>query len=103
MLIPDNIRIGSKNYKVTRIKNNALKNKKITSVTVGKNVKSIGSGAFMNCKKLKTVTIKSKSVKFGKNCFKGIYAKATIKTTGKTQAKKVKKASVGYKKTMKVK
>lgn len=103
VLIPDNIKIGSKNYKVTRIKNNALKNKKITSVTVGKNVKSIGSGAFMNCKKLKTVTIKSKSVKFGKNCFKGIYAKATIKTTGKTQAKKVKKASVGYKKTMKVK
>lgn len=103
VLIPDNIRIGSKNYKVTRIKNNALKNKKITSVTVGKNVKSIGSGAFMNCKKLKTVTIKSKSVKFGKNCFKGIYAKATIKTASKAQAKKVKKASVGYKKTIKVK
>lgn len=103
LIIPDSIKIGSKKYKVTRIKNNALKNKKITSVTVGKNVKSIGSGAFMNCKKLKTVTIKSKSVKFGKNCFKGIYAKATIKTASKAQAKKVKKASVGYKKTMKVK
>lgn len=101
--ISDTISIGGRNYKVTKINNNVFKGKKITSVTVGKNVKSIGSGAFMNCKKLKTVTIKSKSVKFGKNCFKGIYAKATIKTASKAQAKKVKKASVGYKKTMKVK
>lgn len=103
VIIPDSIKIGSKKYKVKKINNNVLKNKKITSVTIGKNVRSIGSGAFTNCKKLKNVTIKSKYVKFGKNCFKGLHAKATIKTTSKAQVKKVKKASVGYKKTMKVK
>ena len=62
--------------------------KSIRSVTIPTTVKykgttykvtSIGSKAFYNCKKLKTVTIKSRKVKsVGKNAFKGIYKKAKV-------------------------
>ena len=44
-------------------KANALKgNKKIESLTIGKNVRKIGKNAFANCRKLKKVIIKSKKI-----------------------------------------
>lgn len=81
--IPDTVKIDGIVYKVTSIEKNAFKNNKyIKNVTIGKNIKTIGSNAFAGCKKLKNITIKTKNLKknkIGKNAFKGIYTKATIK------------------------
>lgn len=83
--IPKTVTYGGKTFKVTSVADNALKNKtKVTSVTIGTNVTSIGKNAFYGCKKLKTITIKTTSLKsVGKNAFKNIYAKATIKVPEK--------------------
>ena len=68
-------------YKVTSIAASALKgNKTITKVTIGKNVTTIGKNAFNGCEKLKTITIKSKSIKsVGKKAFTSIAKKAKVK------------------------
>lgn len=84
--------------------------KSIRSVTIPATVKykgttykvtSIGSKAFYNCKKLKTVTIKSKKLKsVGKNAFKGIYKKAKVtvpKSKYKAYRKLLKKAGFSSK------
>lgn len=101
--IPATVIIGDKNYKVTSINKNAFKgNKKLTSVTIGRyvetigdsafesctsltkitipsNVKTIGKKAFYKASKLKTITIKSKKLtKVGSSAFKGINSKAKI-------------------------
>jgi hypothetical protein len=63
----------------------------------------IGKNAFNGCKALKKVTFKSTKVKkIGKNAFKGIAKKSTIKVPKKkkTAYKKLLKKS-GYKKTVK--
>ena len=93
--IPATVTIQGTKYKVTSIAANALKgNKKVTKLTIGKNVTSIGKKAFYNCKKLKSVTIKTTKMKsVGKYAFKGIAKQATIKCP----AKKLKK----YKKILK--
>ena len=69
--IATEVTIDDTTYMVTAIDKNAFKgNKKITKVTIGKNVKSIGAGAFKNCKKLKQVRINSKLLKkVGKKAF----------------------------------
>ena len=41
----------------------ALKGKAVTSVIVGKNVKTIGTSAFEKCSKLKTITVKNTVLK----------------------------------------
>ena len=87
-------------YKVTAIGAKAFKGSKATSVTLGKNIKAIPSGAFTNCKKLKTLTLKAKLKKVSKGAFKG--CKKKIKVKGGSA--KVRKANVkllkksGYKK-----
>ena len=81
----------------------------LKKATIGKRVTSIGKNAFYGCKKLKTITIKSSKVKtIGKNAFKSINKKATITLKGTKKAnkalkKKLKKSSVGYVKTWKIK
>ena len=79
--IPATVKIGGLTYQVTKIEKNAFKNnKKLTTVTIGKNVKNIGANAFSGAGKLNKITIKTTSLKtVGKNAFKGIKAKATIK------------------------
>lgn len=58
--IPDSIKVDGITYKVTSISASAFSgNKTVTSVTIGKNVKTINKKAFYNCSKLKTLTIKS--------------------------------------------
>lgn len=85
--IPATIKAGGVTYKVTSIGAKACKGyKKLTSVTIGKNVKSVGKEAFYKCKKLKNITIKSKELKtskIGKNAFKGIKSSATIRVPAK--------------------
>ena len=82
LVIPDSIKVDGKNYNITSIAKGVFKNdKKITKVTIGKNVKTIGKEAFYGCKNLKTITIKTTKLSkknVGSNAFKGIYAKASI-------------------------
>ncbi len=101
--IPKTVTIGGKSFRVTTIAKNALKKSKVSSVTIGSNIKTIensafegcgkltkvtigskvtkiGSSAFKNCKKLRTVTIKSKNIKsVGKKAFQKIAPNAKIK------------------------
>ncbi len=81
--IPDTISINGVKYKVTEVKANALKNnKKVKSVTIGKNVTKIGKNAFLGCKKLKTIKIKStklSSKNVGKSAFSKINSKVKVK------------------------
>lgn len=76
VVIPATGIFNGKTYKVTAIGASAFKsNKKIKSVTIGKNVKVIGKKAFYKASKLKTVIIRSKllkSSKIGKYAFKGV-------------------------------
>ena len=54
----------------------------ITKITIGENIVSIGKNAFYGCKKLKTITIRSKkltSKTVSKNAFKGLTRITTIK------------------------
>ena len=96
----------------------ALKNKKLTSVVIPKKIKigkktykvtGIAKNAFKNCKSLKKITIKTKTLKkVGKNAIKGIYKKAKIICPKKKKLyikkyKKLFKKNTGYRKTMKIK
>ena len=81
--VPNMIVINNDVYKVTSIKSKAFYNKSvIKKITLGKNIKSIGTKAFYKCKKVKTVTIKTtklttKNVK--SNAFGKMKASMTIK------------------------
>lgn len=79
--VPSKVKIGNDTYKVTAVAKNAFrKNTKLTSVTIGLNVKTIGSYAFYGVSQLKSITIKSvKLTSAGKNVFKKTNAKMTVK------------------------
>ena len=85
--------------KVTSIAAKAFKgNKKVQKLIIPASVRKIGKQAFVNCKKLKNITIKTsyltnKSV--GAGAFKGVHAKAVIKVP--------KKKLKAYKKLLKAK
>lgn len=82
--IPKTVTFGGKKYNVTAIAANALNNTKMTRVIIGTKVRKIGKGAFLNCKKLNHITIKSAGLKsVGKNAFKGINKNAKIKVPAK--------------------
>lgn len=85
VVIEDTVKIGAKKYKVTSIASKALYyNKKVTSVTIGANIKTIGSSAFNGCKNLSTIKIESKVLKkVESKAFKGISSKAKIKVPAK--------------------
>lgn len=95
--IPATIKANGITYKVTTIAAKAFKqNKKLQSVTVGANVKSISNNAFFKCPSLKTVNLKTVlliSKTASKKAFKGANKKLVIKVP-----KKVKKS---YKKIFK--
>ena len=107
--IPATVRAADgKVYKVTAIAKNAFKNnKKLKSVTIGKNVTSIGDRAFFGCKKLKTITVNTKLLKankIGKKAFSGINSKATVKVPKKkfnAYKSMLRKKGVGKKATFK--
>ena len=87
LTIPATIKANGKTYKVTAVKASACKGmKKLSAVTIGKNVKTIGKNAFNGCSKLKSVTIKTTlltGATVGANAFKGIQSKAAIKCPAK--------------------
>ena len=80
--IPASIKIGTRKIPVTMIRANAFQNmKKLTSVTIGANISVIGREAFMGCKRLRRIIIKTRSLT-GKtvktNAFTGIRPAATV-------------------------
>jgi hypothetical protein len=83
IVIPSTVSISGITYKVTSIAANALKNnKKVTKVTVGKNVTTIGKYAFYGCSKLKSITlstVKLSTKTVGTKAFSGVYAKVKVK------------------------
>lgn len=87
--IPAAVKIGNYNFKVTAIGKNAFKNsRKLKSIVIGKNVKNIGTGAFLKAAKLSSVTFKgTNAVKVGKNAFKGTSAKMKVQVPKKMKSK----------------
>lgn len=101
----DTVTILGVKFKVVQISEKALKNRSsVTSITIGKNVQSIGKEAFYGTKKLKNMTIKSTSLtKVGSNALKNTYAKAKIKVPkGKVTKYKALFKNKGQKKTVKI-
>lgn len=82
IVIPDTLRIQGVTCKVTEISSNALKNnKKITKITMGKNVSVIGGNAFYGCKNLSSITLRTTKLTYkttGANAFKGIRSNAAV-------------------------
>ena len=78
--IPDTIKVNGKSYKVTEIKAKACAgNRLLTTVTLGKNIKTIGAGAFNGCANLKKITFKGTALtKAGSNAFKGTKPSITV-------------------------
>lgn len=102
--INSKVKIQNKVFTVTSIGSYAFKNNKnLSEVTVGKNVKYIKKGAFLNCSKLKKIHFTGNNLtKVEQSVLKGISSKAIIKVPaakqnayaklfkGKGQAKTVK-------------
>ena len=63
--IASEVKINGFSFKVTSVRKNAAKNnKKISTLTIGKNIISIGANSFSGCKNLKNITLKgTKSIK----------------------------------------
>ena len=104
--IPATVKINKTSFKVTAIGANVWKNDKtVQSVTIGKNVQTIGANAFSGAAKLKKITVKGTSLKkVGAKALKNISAKAVIKVpkTKKAAYKKLFKGK-GQKKSVVVK
>jgi subtilisin family serine protease len=98
-------RVNGKKYYITSIGKNAFKKcSKLSKITVGSNIKSIGSYSLYGCKKLKTITINGKKIKkVGKKALKGVHKYAKIKVP-KSKLKAYKKIfkNKGQKKTVKI-
>lgn len=90
--IPNTIKVNRKRYKVVAVANKAFSNnKKVKKVTIGKNVTSIGKNAFKGCINLKSIVVKSSSLKkVGKNALQETNKKLVIKVPEK-QVKAYKK------------
>lgn len=85
--VPATVTIDGFTFRVTAISAKAFGGcKKLKSVTIGANVRSIGKQAFKNCKKLSKITIRTGKLTkgtVGAGAFKGIAKKASIKVPKK--------------------
>ncbi len=98
--IPTTVKIGDRSFKVTQVASGAFKNcKKLKSATVGKNVTTIGSQAFYGCKALKKVNLTSTSLTtISSSAFQNCTAMTSF-TANSTKLKSIgKKAFYGDKK-----
>ena len=110
LTIPSTVKVGGVTYKVTAVASQAFKgNKNLTNITIGRGITKIGNEAFSGCKNLKKITVTAGNLTtIRKSAFKGINKKATITVKGAKKAKttlikKLKKSSIGYVKTWKIK
>lgn len=108
LTIADTVLSDGVRVKVVGILDNACQGMtKLKEVTIGKNVKTIGQKAFYGCKALKKITFKTSSLQkdgVGKNAFKGIASKPTVKcpsSVRKTYQKILKNAGMPKKATYK--
>lgn len=107
VIIPDTVKYNGITYKVTQIYENAFSYQNFTKLTIGKNVKTIGTEAFSYCDQLKTITINtakltSSSVK--KDAFSNTSAAPVIKVpSGKLKAYKALLGKKGMSKSAKYK
>ena len=87
--IPATVSANGKTYKVTKIDGAACKGlSKLTTLTIGKNVTTIGQDAFKDCAALNSITVSGTKLKtVGKDSFSGISRKATFKCPAKQLAK----------------
>lgn len=101
--IPATVEIYGTSYKITTIKKNAFKNnKKITSVTIGKNITAIEEGAFYNCTGLKTIRIPDNVKTIGTRAFYGCKKLKSV-TIGKSVSSIGKEAFLNCRKLESVK
>lgn len=78
--IPDTVKYKDQSFQVTSIAKSAVKNTKIRTLVIGRNVTKIEKGAFGKNKSLKTIIIRSGKIRLiGKNAFKNISKNVTIK------------------------
>ena len=100
LVIPDKIKIGAYQYRVTAIGTKACQGIKASKVTLGKNVKEIGKYAFRKAKNLMTVVVKGKLTKVSIYAYIGCNHKIKLKGSSaavrRANLKKLKKS--GYKK-----
>lgn len=89
IVIPDTIISEGQRIPVTAILAKAWKkDKKITSLVIGKNIKTIGKQAFYQCKNLKNITVKSEIItKLGAKAWKKIRKDAVFKFPKKCKKK----------------
>lgn len=83
--VPATVKKDGITFEVTAVAKKAFKNnKRLTQVTIGKNIKNIGASAFEGAGKLKKITIQTSVLKkVGKKAFKGIHEKCKIKVPKK--------------------
>ena len=84
LTIADTVVIGDVRFKITSVSANAFSRyTALKNATIGNNVTSIGSNAFLSCKNLKKMTIKSAKLKsVGAKAFSGTYSKITFAVPG---------------------
>lgn len=107
-VIPATVKYDGRSYPVTNIASKAFAGcKKLTSVTIGANIKKIGNKAFYGCTKLNKIVFKgSKVPAVGKNAFKGINKTASISVNKKSKSAYktvLTKKTTGCTKNMKIK
>lgn len=91
--IASEVKINGFSFKVTSVRKNAAKNnKKIITLTIGKNIISIGANSFSGCKNLKNITLKgTKSIKIKAKALAGTSRKIKITVPKKISARTLKK------------
>ena len=91
--IASEVKINGFSFKVTSVRKNAAKNnKKIITLTIGKNIISIGANSFSGCKNLKNITLKgTKSIKINAKALAGTSRKIKITVPKKISARTLKK------------
>ena len=85
VVIPETVTYDGKTYNVTSIGDWAFFNQGLSSVTIGNNVTSIGTEAFVYCYNLESITIPKRVTSIGDDAFKGCGIVTSIKVeTGNT-------------------
>ena len=92
-VVPDTITVNGTKLKVTAVGASAFAgNKKIKTVTLGKNITKIGTKAFYKAKNLSQITVNGNTIKsIGKNAFSGVKknCKITVQAKDKKQYNKI--------------
>lgn len=90
-VVPDTITINGTKLKVTAVGASAFAgNKKIKTVTLGKNITKIGTKAFYKAKNLSQITVNGNTIKsIGKNAFSGVKKNCKITVWAKDRYRRV--------------